>query len=158
MMENCHLTKVSHVRPWSVQLAIGAKRNVIEFVANCEISIHDHVTRINLNILPLVSYDMIIGMDWLEKYNVLLNCFDKTFTYVGKDKIVRKVNGFSKPISLRKIYALKLRKCLSKGSNIYGVNIADILLNENLKSIRDHPVLSEFMDVFPEEIPQILPP
>ena len=63
MMENCHLTKISHVRPWSVQLAIGEKRNITEFVANCEISIHDHVTRINLNILPLVSYDMIIGMD-----------------------------------------------------------------------------------------------
>ena len=111
-----------------------------------------------MNSFPLGSYDMIIGMDWLEKYKVVMNWFDKTFTNVDEDKIVRKVNGFSKPISLRKIYALKLRTCLSKGSNIYGVNIADILLNENLKSIRDHPVLSEFMDVFPEDIPWILPP
>ena len=39
MMENCHLTKVRHARPWLVQLAIGAKKKVTEFVANCEISI-----------------------------------------------------------------------------------------------------------------------
>ena len=72
MMENCQITKVRHARPWSVQRANAEKRKVTKFVANCEISIHDNVTRINLNILPLVSYDMIIGMDWLEKYNVVL--------------------------------------------------------------------------------------
>ena len=73
MMENCHLTKVRNARPWSVQLAIGSKRKVTKFIANCEISIQDHVTRINLNVFPLGSYDMIIGMDWLEKYKVVLN-------------------------------------------------------------------------------------
>ena len=62
-MENCQFTKVRHENPWSVQLATGAKRKVTEFIDNCEISIQDHVTRINLNVLPLGSYDMIIGMD-----------------------------------------------------------------------------------------------
>ena len=100
-MENCHLTKVRHARPWLVQLAIREKKKVTEFVANCEISIQDHVTRINLNVLPLGSYDMIIGMDLLEKYKVVLNCINKTFTYVAKDKIVRNVHGFTKHVSLR---------------------------------------------------------
>ena len=122
---------------------------VTEFIVNCEISIQDHVTRINLNVLPRGSYDMIIGMDWLEKCNVLLNCFDKTFTYVAEDKIVRKVIGFSKPVSLKQIYSLQLRKCLRKLCNLYAVKIADLLLNENPTSIRDHPVLNKFMDVFP---------
>ena len=82
-MDNFHLTKVRHARPWSIQLVIGAKNKVTEFVSNCEISIQDYVTRINLNVFPLGSYDMIIGMDCLEKYKVVLDCFDKTFTYVG---------------------------------------------------------------------------
>ena len=55
------------------------------------------MTRINLNVFPLGSYDMIIGMDWLAKYKVILKCFDKTFTYVVEDIIVRKVEGVSKP-------------------------------------------------------------
>ena len=101
MMENCQLTKVRHARPWSIQLATVSKRKVTEFIANCEISIQDHVTRINLNVFPLGSYDMIIGMDWLERYKVVLNCFDKTFTYVVEDKIFREVRGLSKPIYLR---------------------------------------------------------
>ena len=83
MMENCQLAKVRHAKPWSVKLATGEKRKVIDFIANCEVEIQDHVTRINLKIFPLGSYDMIIGMDWFEKYKIVLNCFDKTFTLCG---------------------------------------------------------------------------
>ena len=103
MMDNCELAKVMHAKPWSVQLAIGEKRKVTEFIVDCEVKIMDHVTRINLNVFPLGSYDMIIGMDWLAKYKVILNCFDTTFTYVVEDLIVRKVEGVSKSVSLRQI-------------------------------------------------------
>ena len=72
-------------------------------------------------------------------------------------KIVMEVRGFSKPISLRQISALQLRKCLRKGCKVYAIKVSKLLLNENPTSIRDHPVLNEFMDVFLEEIP-ILPP
>ena len=95
---------------------------------------------------------MTIGMDWLEKYKLILNCFDKTFTYVIEDKIVRKVNGFSKHVSLRQRSSLQLRKCFRKGCKLYGVKVANLLLNENPTSVRGHPVFNEFMDVFPEEI------
>ena len=67
MMENFQLTKVRHSKPWLVQLATGAKIKVTDFIADCEIKIQDHETKINLNVLPLGSYDMIIVMDWLEK-------------------------------------------------------------------------------------------
>ena len=76
-MENYALTKVRHANPCSVQLDTEAKMKVIEFIANCEISIQNHATGINLNFFPMWSYDMVIGMDWLEKYKVVLHRFDK---------------------------------------------------------------------------------
>jgi hypothetical protein len=30
-----------------------------------------------LNIIPLGSYDFLIGMDWLEKYHVVLDFYKK---------------------------------------------------------------------------------
>jgi hypothetical protein len=36
-------------------------------------------TKVDLNILPLGSYDLLIGMDWLEKHSTIVNCRDKTF-------------------------------------------------------------------------------
>ena len=79
----------------------------------------------------------------------------KTFKYVAEDKIVRKVNGFSKHVPLREISSLQLRKCLRKGCKFYAVKVVDLLLKENPIPIRDHPVLNEFMDVFPKEIPRL---
>ena len=110
-----------------------------------------------MNVFPLGSYDMIIGMDPSERYTVVLNLFDKNCTYVVEDKIVRTVNGFSKHVSLRKISSLQLRKCLRKGCKLNVVKVSDLLLNENPTFLRDHPLLNEFMDVFPEEIPRLPP-
>ena len=80
-------------------MATRGKRKVIEFISNCEILIQHHVTRINLNVLPLGSYDIIIGMEWLVTYKLIFNFFDKTFSYVAEDLIVRKVEGVSKLVS-----------------------------------------------------------
>ena len=104
---------------------------------------------------PLGSYDMIIGMDWLEKYTVVLNCFDKTFTQVVEDQIIRKIESISKLVSLRKISAMQLKKCLRKSCNLYAAWAIDLLLNKDQTQIKDYLVLSEVMDVFPEEIPGI---
>ena len=63
LMENFHLAKVRHAKPWTVQLSTRVKGKVTYFIANCKVKLQDHVTRINLNNFPLGSYDMIIGMD-----------------------------------------------------------------------------------------------
>jgi hypothetical protein len=42
----------------------------------------------NLNIFPLDSYDVLIGMNWLEAHQVKLDFYNKTFDYIdenGKD-------------------------------------------------------------------------
>jgi hypothetical protein len=46
-----------------------------------------------MNILPLESYDIIIGMDWLEKHKVILDCYKKSLTYIDENDTVRTVQG-----------------------------------------------------------------
>ena len=87
-VELCQLAREKYVRPWWFQSAIEAKRKVTDCVSNCEIRLQDNKTKIDLNILPLGSYDMIIGMDWLEKNKVVLNCYEKTFTYIDEDQVL----------------------------------------------------------------------
>ena len=50
-------------------------------------------TSVKINVLPLGSYDMLIGMDWLEQHRVVLNCFDKTFTCINSDGKLMNVRG-----------------------------------------------------------------
>ena len=41
--------------------------------------------------------------------------------YVANDQIVRKIEGISKPASLRQISAMQLKKCLRIGCKLYAV-------------------------------------
>ena len=48
----------------------------------------------DLNILILVSYDMLIGVGWLENHEVILGCKDMTLTYVdeiGENKTIKMI-------------------------------------------------------------------
>ena len=47
--------------------------------------------------------------------------------------------------------------CLRKGCKIYAVWVTHLVLNENQTHISDHLVLSEFRDLFLEEIPRLPP-
>lgn len=54
-----------------------------------------------LNVLHLGSYELLIGMDWLECHRAIINFLDKTFTCIddeGRDKIVK---GIPRPIRVR---------------------------------------------------------
>jgi hypothetical protein len=42
-------------------------------------------TKIDFNVLPLASYYLLIGMDWLEKHVVVVNFRKKTFESCKED-------------------------------------------------------------------------
>jgi hypothetical protein len=63
-----------------VQLATGARRKVNEMVKSCLIDMNGLNTREDLNILPLGSYDCLIGMDCLDPHHDLLDFHNKEFT------------------------------------------------------------------------------
>ena len=67
-------------KSWMVQVAISTKRKVTSYVKYCEIMMNELNTHVDLNILPLGSYDFLIVMDYLDKHRVLLKCYDKNFT------------------------------------------------------------------------------
>ena len=44
-------------------------------VMECPIELNGLLTKVDLNVLPLGSYDALIGMDWIEKHNFKLDCY-----------------------------------------------------------------------------------
>ena len=139
---------------WLVQLATGAKRKVISFVKNCPVTMDQFETFVKLGVLPLGSYDILIGMDWLEQHRVVLNCFDKTFTCINNDGKSISVNGIPRKTTIRKISSLQLKRAVRKGYKDYVVTVTS---EENLNNIdklklEDIPVLKENSEVFLEDI------
>jgi hypothetical protein len=55
-------------------------------------------TRYELSILPLGSYDYVIGMDWLDQHHSILDCRIKAFTFLDEEGNWRTVQGI--PIAI----------------------------------------------------------
>ena len=106
VVEICAFKKVKHKKSWLVQLATGTKRKVSEVVEKCPLFMNGLVTCVDMNVLPLGSYDILIEMDWLEVYRLKLVCYNKTFDFMDDEGNSRVVRGIPKVISVRHISAM----------------------------------------------------
>ena len=98
------------------------------------------VTYVDLNVLPLGSYDVFIGMDWLEAHKVNLDCYNKTFECLDEEGNLRVVRGIPKVISVRQISVVQLKKFCRKGCILYASHVLEAVENE-IPSLEDFHVL-----------------
>jgi hypothetical protein len=59
-------------------LVAWVKRKISELIKYFWVEMNGLLTRVNLNILPLGSYDALIGMDWLSTHKLNLDCYNNT--------------------------------------------------------------------------------
>jgi hypothetical protein len=71
-------------------------------------------TQETLNILPLGSYDMLIGMDWLDSHKSKMDSYNKKLECEDEEGKRRTLQGIQNPISMRKISSLQVKKYCRK--------------------------------------------
>jgi hypothetical protein len=153
MVESFHLPRSKHGKYWLVQLATRAKRKVIEMVKSCLMDMNGLNTGEDLNILPLGSYDCLIGMDWLDQYHAILDCHNKAFTFLDEEGNLRIVQGIPRAVTIREISALQLKKFYRKGCQIFTTHMEETP-KDKVSNIEDYAVLKEFEYVF-KKIPRL---
>ena len=121
----CALKKSKHRKSWLVQLATGTKRKVSEVVKQCPLDMNGLVTCVDLNVLPLGSYDVLIGMDWLEAHRENIDYYNKTFECLDKEGNLKVVKGIPKVIFVRKISSMHLKNLCRKGCRVYATHVLE---------------------------------
>ena len=110
-MDRLHLEKSTLGKGILVQLATRTKIRIHDMVRSCSISLNGMNTSSDLNIIPLGSYDVLIGMDWLDKHHAVLDFHNKTFTCLDGNGKERTMKGVPRAISIRDISALQMKIC-----------------------------------------------
>ena len=64
----------------AVTTSIGKTMVYKRIVCECLVSICGRVLPTNLVVLPMLSYDIILKMDWLMKYSAVIDCARKQVT------------------------------------------------------------------------------
>ena len=101
------------------------------------------------------EFDLILGMDWLSKHRAIVDCDKKIVVLKCPDLSEVTVQGIrSEPIP-KVISAMEARHFLRKGCEAFLALFLDSKREQvNFDNI---PVIREFPDVFPEELPEVPP-
>jgi hypothetical protein len=149
VVDSLHLMRRKHEKYWLVKLATGTKRKVTELIKSCLVDMKGMSTKAELNILPLGSYNCLIGMDWLDHHHALLDCCNKRFTCLDKDGNQVTVQGIPRAMVVREISAMQLKKCYQKGCQLFAARVEKASRDE-VSNLEDHKVIKEFKDIFQE--------
>ena len=110
---------------------------------------------VDLVVLDMVDYDVILGMDWLSKYNASIFCRRKKVVFQPFEGETFKYKGTPQGSKWPVVSVIKASKTLIKGCIGYLASIVDKTMKVviELSNVR---VVCEFPDVFPEELPGLL--
>ena len=115
------MKKSKHRKSWLVQLVTRTKRKVNKVVERCPLDKDGIFTHSDLNVIPLGSYDVLIGMDWA--HGVKIQCYNKTFECLNEEGKLRVVRGIPQVISIRQASAMQLNKFYGKGGRLYATHV-----------------------------------
>ncbi|GJT60624.1 putative reverse transcriptase domain-containing protein [Tanacetum coccineum] len=122
----------------------------------------NHHFNIDLMYVPLGSFDIIIGMDWLTKYHGVI-IFDEKIVRVpfGREMLIFQGSGNNQreESRLNIISCTKAQEYLSKGCDVFLAHITTKEAKDKSegKRLEDVPIVRDFPELFPEDLPGIPP-
>ena len=122
---------------------------------DCPIKIREYEFLGDLIELSFKEFVVILGMDWTSRHQVVVDCRMKRVTLrTQNDNEVIFIDERSNHLS-NVISAATARKMVRKGCESYLAYVIDTV--KARPSISDIPTVSDFSDVFPEELPGFPP-
>ncbi|GJR14276.1 putative reverse transcriptase domain-containing protein, partial [Tanacetum coccineum] len=143
---------------YNVELADGRIVGLNTIIRGCTLNFLNHPFNIDLIPVEIGSFDVIIGMDWLAKYHAVIVCAKKIVRIpFGDETLIVRGDGSSNEHGTRLniISCTKAQEYLTKGCHVFLANITATKDKDKSKGKRleDVPVVQEFPEVFPEDLP-----
>nr|GEU61666.1 hypothetical protein [Tanacetum cinerariifolium] len=116
----------------------------------------------NIDQMPveLGSFEVIISMDWLAKYHALIVCDEKVIRIPYEDEVlIIRGDNCDDESKLNIISCTKTRKYIQKGCQVYLAQVTSKKAEDKSekKRLEDVPIVREFLEVFPEDLPGLPP-
>ncbi|GJX10732.1 hypothetical protein Tco_0200591 [Tanacetum coccineum] len=112
--------------------------------------------------IELGSFDVIIGMDWLTKYHVVIICNKKIVSIMFGNEVLTiqgDRNDGESNSKLNIISCTKNHEYIQKGCHVFLAKITEKKAEDKSeeKRLKDVPIVRDFSEVFPEDLPGLPP-
>ncbi|GJV23303.1 putative reverse transcriptase domain-containing protein, partial [Tanacetum coccineum] len=101
------------------------------------------------------TFDVVIGMDWLVEQDAVIVCGKKVVHIPVKNKTLV-VEGDRGTSRMKVISCIKARKYIERGHQLFVAHVTEKEPKE--KRLEDVPVIRDFPEVFPDDLPGLPPP
>ncbi|GJR15814.1 putative reverse transcriptase domain-containing protein [Tanacetum coccineum] len=147
---------------YDVELADGRIIGLNTILSGCTLNFLNHPFNINLMPVELGSFDAIIGMDWLAKYQAVIVCAEKIVRIPwGNETLIIHGDGSNQGnvTRLNIISCTKTQKYMQKGFPIFLAHVTakEVEDKSEKKRLEDVPIVRDFPEVFPEDLPGLPP-
>ncbi|GJV01351.1 putative reverse transcriptase domain-containing protein [Tanacetum coccineum] len=139
---------------YNIEMADGNLVSTNTVIKGCTLTLLNQPFEIDLMPIKLGSFDVVIGMDWLSKYRAKILC-DEKVVHIPIDGETLIIRGDRSKTRLNLISCIKTEKYISRGCQVFMIQVVEKKADE--KRLEDIPVVKEFPDVFPEDLPGIPP-
>ena len=109
----------------------------------------------DLVVLEMEDYYVILGMDWLSNYHAYVDYYHKMVTIQFEDRTTYTFQGEQMLNMPSFISYAKVQKLLKKGYVAWIIVVSKEEMNKVY--IHEVSIMNEFLDVFLEELPRLLP-
>ncbi|GJX65067.1 putative reverse transcriptase domain-containing protein [Tanacetum coccineum] len=140
---------------YEVELADGKVVSINNVLIGCTLNLLNRSFPIDLMVIELGSFDIIIGMDWLSRYDAAILCGEKKVRIPLEGKTLV-IEGDRNNSRLKIVSCIKAQKYIEKGCELFLAQVTEQESKE--KRLEDVPVIRDFPEVFPEELPGLPPP
>ncbi|GJY80372.1 putative reverse transcriptase domain-containing protein [Tanacetum coccineum] len=143
---------------YDVELADGRIIGLNTILRGCTLNILNHPFTIDLMPVELGSFDAIIGMDWLVKYQAI-TVYAKKIVRIpwGNETLIVHGDGsnWGNEACLHIISYTKTQEYMLKGCLVFLANVTTKETEDKSekKRLEDVPIIRNFPDVFPEDFP-----
>ncbi|GJU75605.1 putative reverse transcriptase domain-containing protein [Tanacetum coccineum] len=147
---------------YDVELADERIIGLNTILRGCTLNILSHPFNIDLMPIEHSSFDAIIGMDWLVKYQAIIVCAEKIICIPwGNETLI--VHGDrsnqGNEACLQIILYTKIQEYMLKGCPVFLANVTTKETEDKSekKLLEDVPIVRDFPEVFPEDLPGLPP-
>ncbi|GJX30442.1 putative reverse transcriptase domain-containing protein [Tanacetum coccineum] len=153
-----HLIDIKPVRlniSYEVELANGKLVSTNTILRGCTLNLLNQLFEVDLMHIELDTFDVIIGMDWLVKHDALIVCGKKEVHIPVKGKMLV-IKGDCDVSRLKVVSCIKARKYIERGCHLFVAHVTEKEPKE--KRLEDVPIIHDFLEVFPDDLPGLPPP
>ena len=137
--------------PLYVSSPLGIRARIGMICRGCELEISRILLTVNLRVMDMSEFDVILRMDWLIAYRVVIDCERRRVTAYTQDGTRVVFQGDKHDIFPQTVYKSRYQGQLAGW-------LASLALEEEVRPDLDLPrVVFDYEDVFPDELPGLLP-